>query len=366
MKKNLSISYLNSTTFAIICCILLFVNCSAHTIPYTKTEWKEKGITSLEEIELGKVKHSVLIRGTDKANPIMLVIHGFAVPMMPFAYLSYSDERDRMEKNFIVVNYDQRGVGKTSRLNDADKISYAMDDFVNDAEELCQKLMLRFGKKKIYLQGVSWGSYIGAKLAAKHPDWFYAYISEGQAVFAPDSISEMKRFSLEEARLEKNEKAIGELEKTEVPNKSFTVPKMKENMETISKWGEFYQNKKYKFRNFTLSELFISSLRKAPEYTFGDFLGTLQSIDSFTEKNISKIMEIDMRSDVPELKLPVYFLMGEYDFMKNNAKDYFTKLKSPKKEWLEIKKAGHEIGADQPEEIQRIYIDKIRKETYSN
>ena len=364
MKNFLSVFFAKVSIFTILCFFLL--QCSAHTVPYTKTEWKEKGITSLEEIELGNVKHSVLIRGTDKANPIMLVIHGFAVPMMPFAHLTYSDERDRMEKNFIVVNYDQRGVGKTSRLNDPDKIGYAMDDFVSDAEELCQKLMQRFGKKKIYLQGVSWGSYIGAKLAAKHPDWFYAYISEGQAVFAPESIAEMKRFSLEEAKLEKNEKAIGELENTEVPNKSFTVAKMKENMETIAKWGEHYQNKKYKFRNFTLSELFISSLRKAPEYSLGDFLATLRSIDSFTEKNISKIMEIDMRSDVPELKLPVYFLMGEYDFMKNNAKDYFNKLKSPKKEWLEIKKAGHEIGADQPEEIQKLYIDKIRKETYHN
>ena len=364
MKNYLSVFFAKISLFAILCLFLL--QCSAHTVPYAKQEWKEKGITSLEEIELGNVKHSVLIRGTDKENPIMLVIHGFAVPMMPFAHLTYSDERDRMEKNFIIVNYDQRGVGKTSRLNDTDKIGYAMDDFVKDAEELCQKLMQRFGKKKIYLQGVSWGSYIGAKLAAKHPDWFYAYISEGQGVFVPESIAEMKRFSLEEAKLEKNEKAIGELEKTEVPNKSFTVPKMKENMETIAKWGEYYQNKKYKFRNFTLSELFISSIRKAPEYSFGDFLATLKSIDSFTEKNISKIMEIDMRSDVPELKLPVYFLMGEYDFMKNNAKDYFTKLKSPKKEWIEIKKAGHEIGADQPEEIQKLYIDKIRKETYSN
>lgn len=345
--------------------IHLLINCSAHTIAYTKTEWKEKGITSLEEIELGKVKHSVLIRGTDKANPIMLIIHGFGVPMMPFAHLTYTDERDRMEKNFILVNYDQRGVGKTSRLNDPDKISYAMDDYVNDAEELCQKLMQRFGKKKIYLQAISWGSYIGAKLAARHPDWFYAYISEGQAVFAPESISEMRNFSLGEARLDKNEKAISELEKAEVPNKSFPVSKMKENMETISRWGEYYQNKKYKYRNFTLSDLFISSLRKAPEYSFGDFLATLRSIDSFTDKNISKIMEIDMRTDVPELKLPVYMLMGEYDFLKKSANDYFTKLKSTKKEWIEIKKAGHELGADQPEEVQRIYIDKIKKETYS-
>jgi hypothetical protein len=112
MKKNLSVFF---AKISFVTSIFFFlIQCSAHTVPYTKTEWKEKGITSLEEIELGKVKHSVLIRGTDKANPIMLVIHGFAVPMMPFAHLTYSDERDRMEKNFILVNYDQRGVGKTS------------------------------------------------------------------------------------------------------------------------------------------------------------------------------------------------------------------------------------------------------------
>ncbi|WP_167883652.1 alpha/beta fold hydrolase [Leptospira ognonensis] len=343
---------------------LYFVNCSPHTIPYEQKEWREKGITSLEEIELGNVKHSILIRGTDKSNPILLVIHGFAVPMMPFAHLSYGDKRDRMEKNFIIVNYDQRGVGKTSRLNDEDQIDFTMEDFVYDAEILCQKLMKRFGKKKIYLQAISWGSYIGAKLAAKHPDWFYAYISEGQAVYAPESIAEMKRFSLEEARLENNVKAIEELEAAEVANLTLGVIKMKENMEKISSWGEYYQNKKYKYRNFTLSELFIGALRKAPEYSFFDFLATLKSMDSFSEKNISKLMEINMRKEVPEMNLPVYFLMGEYDFMNQAGRDYFTTLKSPKKKWIELKRAGHELGADQPEEVQKIYIDQIRKETF--
>jgi hypothetical protein len=66
MKKNLSVFF---AKISFVTSIFFFlIQCSAHTVPYAKTEWKEKGITSLEEIELGKVKHSVLIRGTDKVK----------------------------------------------------------------------------------------------------------------------------------------------------------------------------------------------------------------------------------------------------------------------------------------------------------
>lgn len=103
MKKNVSVFF---AKISFVTSLFFFLFNAVRTLSLTtlKRNGKKKELHPFEEIELGKVKHSVLIRGTDKANPIMLVIHGFAVPMMPFTHLTYSDERDGVEKNFILVN----------------------------------------------------------------------------------------------------------------------------------------------------------------------------------------------------------------------------------------------------------------------
>jgi pimeloyl-ACP methyl ester carboxylesterase len=89
---------------------------------------------------------------------------------------------------------------------------------VKDAEELIETLMKRFGQQKMYLSGISWGSVIGMKLVQKHPEWLYAYIAEGQAVNIPDTYREVRRFVAAEAAVDKNVKALAELNKVADPH----------------------------------------------------------------------------------------------------------------------------------------------------
>jgi hypothetical protein len=53
-----------------------FTFCCGKTIPYEAgSAWAQDGITSLERVEINGVKHSVLFRGTNLDNPILLFIH---------------------------------------------------------------------------------------------------------------------------------------------------------------------------------------------------------------------------------------------------------------------------------------------------
>src|SRR5437016_7757763 len=68
-----------------------------------------KGIASLETVRLGGLDQWILIRGWNRDDPVLLLMHGCpGFPCMPFAHVAAD-----LEKRFVVVHWDQRGAGKS-------------------------------------------------------------------------------------------------------------------------------------------------------------------------------------------------------------------------------------------------------------
>ena len=114
---------------------------------------------------LGGHAQEVLVRGADARNPVLLILHGgpgFAE--MPL-FTTYNAD---LEQHFLVVHWDQRGAGR-SYAADIPPESMTLRQFVADALELINWLTVRFTQEKVYLVGHSWGSLLGATLAAECP-----------------------------------------------------------------------------------------------------------------------------------------------------------------------------------------------------
>jgi len=168
------------------------------------------GIDSLEKIKLGGVDQWIFIRGWDRTKPLLLFIHGGpGFPEMPFAHVNAA-----LEKDFVVVHWDQRGAGKSYP---APNESLDIEHFVSDARELSDLLLKRFGAQKLFLVGHSWGSLIGALTAARNPDRFFAYVGISQFADAPESERMMYRFAVEQAEQMSNARASSELKRIGPP-----------------------------------------------------------------------------------------------------------------------------------------------------
>ena len=147
-----------------------------HTPPATRPIPGEYAMAELQSISLGGFPQTVLLRGNDRRNPILLYVHGGpGASQMPIAR-TYSDE---LEKHFVVAHWDQRGAGASCAGVDWNTLS--LDQNVNDTIDLAEKL----GQgKKIFIIGHSWGSLVGAWAVPRRPDLFYAYVGTGHDDYA--------------------------------------------------------------------------------------------------------------------------------------------------------------------------------------
>lgn len=301
--------------------ILLFTSCVM--LPaYTPNIKGEKAISSLEKLNIGGVKQSVLIRGDNTSNPILLFLHGG--PGMPMMYLSHSFQGD-LEKEFIIVQWDRRGAGKSYNKH-IDTLTITDEQYYNDAIELIDRLKTRFNKEKIFLVGHSWGTYLGSILAHKNPEKIYAYISIGQIVNAEKSHVLQRQFILDKAKL---------LNRTEA-------------IEDIDKYGaDVYEKWLFKFgaelHKDTSYHAFVKEGMRSPEYSLFDAL-KIGKGSQFCSHHIQyKMIESTIEEEITEYHIPCFFLVGKYDMTTPTSliSSYYDSINALSKEIHWFNQSAH-------------------------
>ncbi len=86
------------------------------------------------------------------------------------------------KRDYTIVQWDQRGGGRTPRNTDPKTIT--IDRMIGDGIELTQQLLKDLKQDKLILVGHSWGSFLGARAKAR-PDLYYAFVGTGQVDDTP-------------------------------------------------------------------------------------------------------------------------------------------------------------------------------------
>jgi len=308
------------------------------------TQW----ISEEQFIPINGLKQWITIKG-DPSKPVILFLHGG-----PGSVISpYSDNLYKeLEKDFIIVNWDQRGAARTfGQQAPPDELtpSYlqanplTVEQMASDGIQVSEYLIKHLGKQKIILFGTSWGSVLGVTMATKRPDLYYAYVGHSQLV-TPDDDLPLYNNVYKLAKQNNDQESLKILDNLGIPpyDKARSVGKL------------FRVVKKYEKANSTPapSDWFVEaqdynnpkdSLNRelGDDYSFANFVGdkqlgvkSMRATINFLQNNL-------------QFKIPVYFIQGEHDLLTPKEKTtlYFNKLQAPKKEYFLLPTAAHGFNA---------------------
>ena len=296
-------------------------------------------IDEAKYIEAGGIQQWVTIRGEDRAKPVVLLLHGGPGDVTnPWGYAGFRT----WLKNYVVVQWDQRGAGRTfGRNGSASAANLNLDRLMRDGVEIADALRSSLGKKKIILIGHSAGSVLGLLMAKAKPELFHAFVGTGQVGDPASGYDVAFDALLGKARGLGDARALRELQEIGPPP---------------YKNGRGYQVQRRWSNLFEGADAFIASMlgfgMTASGYTMRDmndwFDGQLLSGD----KLVPELSAVSAKALAGRYSIPIFVIQGNEDFTTPTAlaRKLVTEIQAPSKVFATIK-GGHFAAFMNPAEF---------------
>jgi len=311
------------------------------------------GIDDALFVDIGGARQWVTIRGQDRANPVVLVLHGgpgSAIAGLASKFVPW-------ERDFTVVQWDQPGAGRTFRAAghtlDPD---LSIENMTEDGIELAEWLRRRFGKDKIVLLGWSWGSILGVHMVKARPDLFAAYVGTGQVVAMQEGEAVAYANVLAKARSRGDGAAVAELEALGAPPYDELL-----DVTTQRKWATQYELGLPLERAFVLPQLFV------PRTTLGDIydlaLATAASGEHFVGATMQgPLTKVDLRQLGLEFAVPMFLFQGTADDFTpaELSHAWLDSISAPQKAFVPLEGAGHFALTERSEIFLRELRERVR------
>lgn len=315
-----------------------------------------KGVQETFEVTLGGARQVVNVRGADRPNPIILFIHGGPGAVeMPVAWAFQRPWEDY----FTVVQWDQRAAGRSYPLNDPKTLAptLSLDRYRDDAIELIELLRKRYGQRKVFVVGHSWGSVVGLSVAAKRPDLLYAYIGMGQVIDFRENEKVGLAWTIEQARKDGNAEAVKELEALK-PYPAAVGPLDIDKMTTERKWSIHYGGLAAHRRD---ADFYFHAPRLSPEYTAADRKSWDEGSGFSIQVLWPQLSEISLK-DLNRLEVPTFLFLGRYDYTAPApiAEAWMGRLKAPRKEIVWFEDSAHLPMIEEPGRTFAALLEKVR------
>lgn len=315
------------------------------------------GIDKEYIVPLNGINQYLYIRGQDKNNPIILFLHGGpGSPMLPMLYkYQYA-----LEKDYTVVNWDQRHAGKTYFLNEdnADQIQNTLSiaTSVQDIYQVVSFLKESFNQDVI-IMGHSWGSTLGTLFVSQYPEMVKAYVGIGQNVSINAGEKLIAQVTLKLAT-GKDLETYKDLVSDET-RYLFNTP----NFDGKTFVMHRQMSHKYLMTDL-MSDLEIARIAGlSPYYNLKEIGWYLKDSLSMQRTLLDELGTMDLRKTHLNFEVPVILIMGEKDWITPYplAEEYFNMLQAPYKKMYYIPNAGHSPMLENPEIFSTTVLNALEE-----
>ena len=290
----------------------------------------KNGIDEATYVSIGGIEQWVTIRGEDRANPVLLFLHGGPGDVTnPWTFALFAP----WEKHFTVVQWDQRGAGRTlRRTGHAVAPTMTLDRMAQDGIEVAEYLRTHLRKDKIIVVAHSFGSIFGMRMISARPDLFHAYVGTGQVADSTRNYSAAYDALVRKAQATANQPALDDLRRVGPP-----PYKSGEGYRVQRKWANRFEGAD----QFLFGTLGLALV--APGKSVQDINDSADGQMLSGERLVSQTTSLEPKDLGLNFAIPIFFLQGAEDFTTPTelARRYLASIKAPRKEFVPLKGGGH-------------------------
>lgn len=311
---------------------------------------KPNSIGTVEQPVIGGIAQTLIIRGENIDNPVLLFVHGGpGMPTFPFI----KEQFKGMEKLFTVCYWEQRGAGRSYSQSISPE-SMTLEQLTADGVEVSRYLTQKFHKQKIYILGHSWGTLLASFIIHKQPELYAGYMGVGQVGDTYLSEQRSLQFVMAAAQKRNDQKALAELKQLKLPAPDASS----------QEWHDYLWIERQKVFSFggarygvdrRISDL-VKPLLVCREYTIGDKINYRTGLNYSMHHLWKYMMTNNLALVLPEQQVPVYIFQGIHDHQTDFgiAKDYFDRLQAPLKKFYVFENSAHSPHVEEYDAFEKI------------
>ncbi len=254
-----------------------------------------------------------------------------------------------LEQHFVVATWDQRGSGKSYPAFDP-AATLTLEQVVADTIEVTEHLAARFGLERIYIAGQSWGTIPAVLAVQRRPELYHAFIGTGQMVDIRETDQLFYQDTLAWARSRGDAALVDRLEAMGPPPYADLIgsyPVIVGPERQLNPYPEFDGRTE------------MTSTIWGPEFSVMESLGAIRGLADTYARLYPQLQELDLREQVPALKVPVWLVMGAHEARGRvePARAWFESLQAPEKHWVVFEGSSHRANVEQPAEYARLLAE---------
>lgn len=299
-----------------------FVMLASHAFARTRIE-------TAGYVPIGGIDQWITIRGDDDEKPVLLLVHGGpadAQSAFASAYAPY-------EQHFILVQWDQRGAGRTfAKLRDKTP-DMTLERVVADGVEVAEQLHKRFPGRRLIVLGHSWGSIVATGMVQKRPDLFAAYVGTGQVASWAAGVNHQFDYLKTRARETNNTAMLASLEAIGRPDPM-----------NITQYFTFSRPLRQHMNPSDTAWLTnLQALARANGETDETIAVASAGMTFSGQGFIQTMVREDLATTATRFRIPFCVVQGRHDHNTPTAaaKVYFDKVFAPLARFTVIEDAGH-------------------------